>query len=213
MLKWLGSPVRARFAPKTAQDYDRRAESSISNSSPRWSDRRRSPIGFANHHAEAPILILLAPSAASPRTADIPREAGWRSDHSGAEPHPAGGAGGAPRRLWAGPSSWRKWSGDARDRRHRRLAQPRRELSLLARRPLIIAPAAILAETDWLERLASTRIEPAAWGRIPNRIVMLAAASASDAVDELDRDGGARRPGRRRGPARSPVWPASAPVG
>ena len=58
--------------------------------------------------------------------------------------------------------------------------------------PLIIAPAAILAETDWLERLASTRIEPAAWGRIPNRIVMLAAASALDAVDELDRDGGAQ---------------------
>jgi phosphatidylglycerophosphate synthase len=58
--------------------------------------------------------------------------------------------------------------------------------------PLIIAPAAILAETDWLERLASTRIEPAAWGRIPNRIVMLAAASVLDAVDELDRDGGAQ---------------------
>ena len=58
--------------------------------------------------------------------------------------------------------------------------------------PLIIAPAAILAETDWLERLASTRIEPAAWGRIPTRIVMLAAASALDAVDELDRDGGAQ---------------------
>jgi 1L-myo-inositol 1-phosphate cytidylyltransferase / CDP-L-myo-inositol myo-inositolphosphotransferase len=58
--------------------------------------------------------------------------------------------------------------------------------------PLIIAPAAILAETDWLERLASTRIEPAAWRRIPKRIVMLAAASALDAVDELDRDGGAQ---------------------
>jgi phosphatidylglycerophosphate synthase len=56
--------------------------------------------------------------------------------------------------------------------------------------PLIIAPAAILAETDWLERLASTRIEPAAWGRIPNRIALLAAASALDAADELDRDGG-----------------------
>ena len=39
--------------------------------------------------------------------------------------------------------------------------------------PLIIAPATILAETDWLERLASTRIEPAAWAAIPNRIVML----------------------------------------
>jgi hypothetical protein len=28
---------------------------------------------------------------------------------------------------------------------------------------LVIAPAAILAETDWLERLAEARIEPAAW--------------------------------------------------
>ena len=52
--------------------------------------------------------------------------------------------------------------------------------------PLIIAPAAILAETDWLERLASTRIEPAAWGAIPNRIVMLSAASALAALDALD---------------------------
>jgi 1L-myo-inositol 1-phosphate cytidylyltransferase / CDP-L-myo-inositol myo-inositolphosphotransferase len=58
--------------------------------------------------------------------------------------------------------------------------------------PVIIAPAAVLAETDWLERLASMRIEPAAWGRIPNRIVVLAAASALGAVGELDRDGGAR---------------------
>ena len=58
--------------------------------------------------------------------------------------------------------------------------------------PVVIAPAAILAEADWLERLASTRIEPANWGRIPNRIVVLAAASAFGAVDELDRDGGAQ---------------------
>ncbi len=73
--------------------------------------------------------------------------------------------------------------------------------------PVVIAPAAIVAETDWLERLASTRIEPAAWGRIPNRIVMLAGPSASDVLDELDRDGGARsvadveaRLARRLGP-------------
>ena len=58
--------------------------------------------------------------------------------------------------------------------------------------PVIIAPAAILAETDWLERLASTRIEPAHWGRIASRIVVLAAASALDAVKELDKDGGAQ---------------------
>ena len=65
-------------------------------------------------------------------------------------------------------------------------------LSLSSTAPIIIAPAAILAETDWLERLASTRIEPAAWAAIPSRIVVLAAASALDAVNELDKDGGAR---------------------
>jgi 1L-myo-inositol 1-phosphate cytidylyltransferase / CDP-L-myo-inositol myo-inositolphosphotransferase len=58
--------------------------------------------------------------------------------------------------------------------------------------PMIIAPAAVLAETDWLARLASTRIEPATWAAISNRIVMLAAAPALDEVNELDKDGGAR---------------------
>jgi len=57
---------------------------------------------------------------------------------------------------------------------------------------LVIAPAAILAKADWLERLASARIEPAGWGIIPNRIAILPAASACDAADTLDRDGGAR---------------------
>jgi phosphatidylglycerophosphate synthase len=50
---------------------------------------------------------------------------------------------------------------------------------------LVVAPAAILGETGWLERLASTRIEPAGWGIIPNRIVVLPAASASNALDAL----------------------------
>ena len=57
---------------------------------------------------------------------------------------------------------------------------------------LIIAASAILAEGDWLERLASARIEPAGWGTIPNRIVMLPAASLPDAADALDQDGAAR---------------------
>jgi phosphatidylglycerophosphate synthase len=57
---------------------------------------------------------------------------------------------------------------------------------------LVIAPAAILAETDWLERLAEARIEPAAWAAIPNRIVMVAAASTSGALDALEEKGGAR---------------------
>jgi 1L-myo-inositol 1-phosphate cytidylyltransferase / CDP-L-myo-inositol myo-inositolphosphotransferase len=58
--------------------------------------------------------------------------------------------------------------------------------------PIIIAPAAILGETDWLERLASTRIEPAYWAAISSRVVVLAAASALEAVNELDKGGAAR---------------------
>jgi len=80
--------------------------------------------------------------------------------------------------------------------------------------PLIIAPATILAETDWLRRLAEARIEPAAWAMIPNRIVMLAAASAFEALEALDEEGGARdliavegRLARRFGP------PAPIPAG
>ena len=52
--------------------------------------------------------------------------------------------------------------------------------------PLIIAPASILAENDWLERLASTKIEPAAWAAIPNRVVVLSVASALEALDAVD---------------------------
>ncbi len=76
---------------------------------------------------------------------------------------------------------------------------------------LILAPAAILAEADWLERLASTRIQPARWGTLPNRIVMLAPGFAQDVAAELDEDGGARvlvevevRLARRFGP-RAPI--------
>ncbi len=57
--------------------------------------------------------------------------------------------------------------------------------------PLVIAPAAILAETDWLERLAKTQIESAAWAAAPQGIVMLAAEAARDALAALDADGGA----------------------
>src|SRR5262249_51926513 len=39
--------------------------------------------------------------------------------------------------------------------------------------PLVIAPATILSETDWLKRLAATPIEPAAWGAIPDTIPVL----------------------------------------
>jgi 1L-myo-inositol 1-phosphate cytidylyltransferase / CDP-L-myo-inositol myo-inositolphosphotransferase len=80
--------------------------------------------------------------------------------------------------------------------------------------PLVIAPAAILAEADWLKRLAAARIEPAGWTAIPNRIVVVGAATASSALDTLDEKGGARdlnavesRLTRRFGP------PAAAPSG
>src|SRR6478752_3092825 len=56
--------------------------------------------------------------------------------------------------------------------------------------PLLIAPATILSESNWLERLAETRIEPAAWAAKPQRIVMLAAAAVPDALAALHAEGG-----------------------
>jgi phosphatidylglycerophosphate synthase len=56
---------------------------------------------------------------------------------------------------------------------------------------LVIAPAAILAETGWLERLAATRIEPAPWAAITHRIVVLAATAVPDALAVLHAEGGA----------------------
>jgi 1L-myo-inositol 1-phosphate cytidylyltransferase / CDP-L-myo-inositol myo-inositolphosphotransferase len=73
---------------------------------------------------------------------------------------------------------------------------------------LIIAPATVLAETVWLERLAAIEIEPAAWAAIPHRIVVLAAPALADAISVLRPEGGARdmaaveeRLTRRFGPA------------
>jgi 1L-myo-inositol 1-phosphate cytidylyltransferase / CDP-L-myo-inositol myo-inositolphosphotransferase len=141
---------------------------------------------------ESPILILLASSAVSPGTADIPR-----------------GPDGAP--IILGLSLIQRAALAARRAGYGQVfllgakaATPPRAAAIANWRdltavlpssptePVVIAPASILAETDWLERLASTPIEAANWGRIPNRIVVLAAASALDAVDELDRGGGAQ---------------------
>ena len=58
--------------------------------------------------------------------------------------------------------------------------------------PLILAPAGILAEADWLERIASIPIEPGAWAALPGRIVILPAVSAPAAADALNEDGGVR---------------------
>jgi phosphatidylglycerophosphate synthase len=57
--------------------------------------------------------------------------------------------------------------------------------------PLVIAPPTILAETDWLKKLRATRIEPATWAAIPDRIVMLAAATIPVALVVLHAEGGA----------------------
>jgi 1L-myo-inositol 1-phosphate cytidylyltransferase / CDP-L-myo-inositol myo-inositolphosphotransferase len=57
--------------------------------------------------------------------------------------------------------------------------------------PLLIAPTTILSETDWLEPLAETRIEPSSWASIPNRIVMVAPRTVPEALATLDAEGGA----------------------
>src|SRR3984957_1207672 len=155
---------------------------------------------------EQPILILLAPPIASPEAANIARGpegdpvilglsliqrtvlAARRADY-GQVFLLGGNVRGTPGPVIA---DWRGLAASFPS------SQPA---------PLVIAPAAILAETDWLERLASTRIEPAAWGRIPHRVVMLAAASALGAGDELGGGRGAQdlpavggRPPRLFGP-------------
>ena len=56
---------------------------------------------------------------------------------------------------------------------------------------LIIASARILPETAWLERLAATQVEPAAWVTTSDRLVALAATAVADALAALDAQGGA----------------------
>ena len=58
--------------------------------------------------------------------------------------------------------------------------------------PLLIAPTTILAEADWLERLASMWIEPVALVAALDRIVMLSAAAVPEALVVLEAAGGAR---------------------
>jgi phosphatidylglycerophosphate synthase len=141
--------------------------------------------------SEAPVLILLAPSAASPPTAAArgpdrdPIILGLSLiQRTALAAHRAGYAqvfllGGDDRNA-PGIAAVADWTSLAAS------------LSLAPPASLVIAPAAILAEGDWLERLASAHIEPAGWGTIPNRIVMLPAASVPDAADALDRGSAAR---------------------
>jgi 1L-myo-inositol 1-phosphate cytidylyltransferase / CDP-L-myo-inositol myo-inositolphosphotransferase len=73
---------------------------------------------------------------------------------------------------------------------------------------LVIAPATILAEPEWLTRVARMRIAPATWAAIPGRIAVLAPIVVPDALSLLQPDGAASdmtaveaRLGRRLGPA------------
>ncbi len=141
---------------------------------------------------EAPILILLAPSTVAPPTIAAVREPGHDpiilglslTQRTALAAQRAGYGqvfllhGG--KRTAPGLIPAADWSSLAAS------------LSFAPQAPVVIAPAGILAEKDWLERLASLRIEPANWARIPKRIVIVAAASAVEAVDELGRGGDAQ---------------------
>jgi 1L-myo-inositol 1-phosphate cytidylyltransferase / CDP-L-myo-inositol myo-inositolphosphotransferase len=56
---------------------------------------------------------------------------------------------------------------------------------------LVIAPATILSETAWLERLAAMQAVPDAWAAISDRLVVLAAKVVRDALAVLDAQSGA----------------------
>ena len=141
---------------------------------------------------DVPILILLAATAASPGTADMPGGPdgdpiilGMTLIQRAALAARRAGYGevfllGAKGLTTPGPPAIADW---------RDLTAA---LASSDTEPVLIAPPAILAETEWLERLASTRIEPAKWGRIPDRIIVLAATSAVRAMDELDSGGVAK---------------------
>src|SRR5271170_4838285 len=157
-MTWL--PFRSWLA---VQDDDRGARSSISNHRP-VGDKRR--LDSRTDTAAAPILVLLAAALAPPEAAGGAREqdgermilglslirravlaarrAGYRQVFVlSANADATAGAAEAP--------SWSRFAAAS---------------SFDQATPLVIAPAAILAETDWLERLAAARIEPAAWAAI-----------------------------------------------
>ncbi len=79
---------------------------------------------------------------------------------------------GAPASLLAEPSAIADWAGLA--------------ASLPRAAPLVIASAAILAETDWLARLAEFDAAPAAWAALSCRIVSLPPSTAPEALRALD---------------------------
>ena len=141
--------------------------------------------------SEAPILILLASAVVPPEAPAIPRgpdgepvilglsliqRAALAARRAGyGQVFLLGGAGAASEVTVV--ADWRSLAAT---------------LAASRRAPLIIAPAAILAEADWLEPLALTHIGQARWAALPNRIIMLSPASARNAAEALDQEGGAR---------------------
>jgi phosphatidylglycerophosphate synthase len=74
--------------------------------------------------------------------------------------------------------------------------------------PLVIAPATILGETDWCEKLVRMQIDASAWASIPDHLIVLRATAVPDALAALQEGGGAADVGavqdrltRRFGPA------------
>src|SRR5262245_1671305 len=57
--------------------------------------------------------------------------------------------------------------------------------------PLIIVHGAILAESDWLEKLVDVHPAPANWAAIPHKMIVLAAPAVKDAIAVLEADKGA----------------------
>jgi len=55
--------------------------------------------------------------------------------------------------------------------------------------PLLVAPATILGETEWLERLAAAPQDGAPWAATPGRFVWLGAAATTEALEALVADG------------------------
>lgn len=54
---------------------------------------------------------------------------------------------------------------------------------------LVIAPANVLAEGDWLQTLVEREDAPAAWAAQPGRVILVAAAAAREALIALDEAG------------------------
>jgi len=57
--------------------------------------------------------------------------------------------------------------------------------------PLMIAHASILAEPEWLTRLAGIDTEPARWAMTPRKLIVIAAPAVTEALAALEADQGA----------------------